>query len=150
MPPVAPNRASVGAAGLFWTRNTHGEQQRQRAGQQPAAERDPLGTGRLVPATVEEAAQISRYAVKTIHKKVSEGHFPNAQKYKVHTFRHAFASMCARNQVSYKYALDWMGHKSSDKGGARFMICTDAAAEGINIQFCWLMVNYDVPWNPAR
>jgi SNF2 family DNA or RNA helicase len=35
-------------------------------------------------------------------------------------------------------------------GGARFMICTDAAAEGINLQFCWIMINYDVPWNPAR
>ena len=30
------------------------------------------------------------------------------------------------------------------------MICTDAAGEGINLQFCWLMVNYDMPWNPAR
>jgi superfamily II DNA or RNA helicase/DNA-binding XRE family transcriptional regulator len=36
------------------------------------------------------------------------------------------------------------------EGGARFMVCTDAAAEGINLQFCWIMVNYDVPWNPAR
>jgi superfamily II DNA or RNA helicase len=35
-------------------------------------------------------------------------------------------------------------------GGARFMVCTDAAGEGINLQFCWLMVNYDIPWNPAR
>lgn len=40
--------------------------------------------------------------------------------------------------------------KSSDEGGARFMICTDAAAEGVNLQFCWIMINYDVPWNPAR
>ena len=30
------------------------------------------------------------------------------------------------------------------------MICTDAAAEGINLQFCWIMINFDVPWNPAR
>ena len=37
-----------------------------------------------------------------------------------------------------------------DDGGARFMICTDAAAEGINLQFCWIMINFDVPWNPAR
>ncbi len=36
------------------------------------------------------------------------------------------------------------------QGGARFLICTDAAGEGINLQFCWIMVNYDVPWNPAR
>ncbi len=36
------------------------------------------------------------------------------------------------------------------EGGARFLICTDAAGEGINLQFCWIMINYDVPWNPAR
>jgi superfamily II DNA or RNA helicase/DNA-binding XRE family transcriptional regulator len=36
------------------------------------------------------------------------------------------------------------------QGGARFFIGTDAAAEGINLQFCWLLVNYDIPWNPAR
>ena len=37
-----------------------------------------------------------------------------------------------------------------DQGGARYLVATDAAGEGINLQFCWLMVNYDVPWNPAR
>ena len=37
-----------------------------------------------------------------------------------------------------------------EDGGARFMICTDAAAEGINLQFCWIMINFDIPWNPAR
>lgn len=36
------------------------------------------------------------------------------------------------------------------EGGARFLICTDAAGEGINLQFCWVMINYDIPWNPAR
>ena len=34
--------------------------------------------------------------------------------------------------------------------GARIMVATDAAGEGINLQFCWLMINYDIPWNPAR
>jgi hypothetical protein len=40
--------------------------------------------------------------------------------------------------------------KSSSQAGARFLVCTDAAGEGINLQFCWIMINYDVPWNPAR
>ncbi len=40
--------------------------------------------------------------------------------------------------------------RPADQGGATIMVCTDAAAEGINLQFCWLMVNYDIPWNPAR
>ena len=39
---------------------------------------------------------------------------------------------------------------SHAEGGARFLICTDAAGEGINLQFCWIMINYDLPWNPAR
>ena len=38
----------------------------------------------------------------------------------------------------------------TDRGGASYLVATDAAGEGINLQFCWLMVNYDVPWNPAR
>ncbi len=36
------------------------------------------------------------------------------------------------------------------EGGARILVATDAAGEGINLQFCWLMINYDIPWNPAR
>ena len=40
--------------------------------------------------------------------------------------------------------------KPLDEGGANYLVATDAAGEGINLQFCWLMVNYDVPWNPAR
>ena len=38
----------------------------------------------------------------------------------------------------------------SSQGGAQYLLATDAAGEGINLQFCWLMVNYDIPWNPAR
>jgi superfamily II DNA or RNA helicase/DNA-binding XRE family transcriptional regulator len=40
--------------------------------------------------------------------------------------------------------------KPGSDGGATYMVATDAAGEGINLQFCWLMVNYDIPWNPAR
>jgi superfamily II DNA or RNA helicase len=40
--------------------------------------------------------------------------------------------------------------RPANEGGARYLVATDAAGEGINLQFCWLMVNYDIPWNPAR
>jgi adenine-specific DNA-methyltransferase len=33
---------------------------------------------------------------------------------------------------------------------AAIMIATEAAAEGVNLQFCSLVVNYDLPWNPQR
>lgn len=51
------------------------------------------------------------------------------------------------------------GSKTADKRAAlvdhfretaTIMIATEAAAEGINLQFCSLIVNYDLPWNPQR
>jgi len=51
------------------------------------------------------------------------------------------------------------GSKTADKRAAivdffryqaTIMIATEAAAEGINLQFCSLVINYDLPWNPQR
>lgn len=36
------------------------------------------------------------------------------------------------------------------KENAQILVATEAAGEGINLQFCWLMINYDIPWNPTR
>lgn len=36
------------------------------------------------------------------------------------------------------------------KHHAEVMIATEAAAEGVNLQFCSLLINYDLPWNPQR
>lgn len=36
------------------------------------------------------------------------------------------------------------------KNTAQIMIATEAAAEGINLQFCSFIINYDLPWNPQR
>ncbi|WP_419596396.1 helicase-related protein, partial [Thiolapillus sp.] len=33
---------------------------------------------------------------------------------------------------------------------AEIMIATEAAAEGVNLQFCSMVINYDLPWNPQR
>ncbi len=33
---------------------------------------------------------------------------------------------------------------------AQFLVSTDAGGEGINLQFCHVMVNYDLPWNPMK
>ena len=53
--------------------------------------------------------------------------------------------------------MDWPEREEQiarfrDEEGVRFLIATDAAGEGINLQFCHLMVNYDIPgirrgWN---
>ena len=36
------------------------------------------------------------------------------------------------------------------KNEKQVLIATEAAGEGINLQFCHLMINYDIPWNPNR
>ncbi|WP_085317621.1 SNF2-related protein [Derxia lacustris] len=40
--------------------------------------------------------------------------------------------------------VDWFREQGS------IMIATEAGAEGINLQFCSLVINYDLPWNPQR
>ena len=35
-------------------------------------------------------------------------------------------------------------------GQADILLCTEAAAEGLNFQFCGALINYDMPWNPMR
>lgn len=36
------------------------------------------------------------------------------------------------------------------KESCQVLVATEAAGEGINLQFCWLMINFDIPWNPVR
>ncbi|WP_119070542.1 SNF2-related protein [Rubrobacter indicoceani] len=36
------------------------------------------------------------------------------------------------------------------RNNAEVLIATESAAEGVNLQFCSLVVNYDLPWNPQR
>lgn len=36
------------------------------------------------------------------------------------------------------------------RSSATVMVATEAAAEGLNLQFCNLVINYDLPWNPQR
>ena len=36
------------------------------------------------------------------------------------------------------------------EGDADVLLCTEAASEGLNFQFCGALINYDMPWNPMR
>lgn len=47
--------------------------------------------------------------------------------------------------VEYKHAIvDYFRHN------AKILICTDAGSEGLNLQFCNTVINYDLPWNPMK
>lgn len=43
---------------------------------------------------------------------------------------------------------DWMKQLFKDK--MQVLIATEAGAEGINLQFCHHLINYDLPWNPMK
>lgn len=49
------------------------------------------------------------------------------------------------SQVDRRTAL--IDHFRDD---SEILIATEAAAEGVNLQFCALLINYDLPWNPQR
>ncbi|SMX45736.1 DEAD/DEAH box helicase [Maliponia aquimaris] len=49
-------------------------------------------------------------------------------------------SMITRDEVKRRFK----------EGRSEVLVCTDAAAEGLNFQFCGALVNYDMPWNPMR
>jgi len=69
--------------------------------------------------------------------------------------RQIYAAWKARNEGTDRIS----GSRTADMRSAivdyfrdegRIMIATEAGAEGINLQFCSLVINYDLPWNPQR
>jgi superfamily II DNA or RNA helicase len=48
-------------------------------------------------------------------------------------------TMTQRQEAQVRFAKD-----------CRILISTDAGGEGLNLQFCHIVVNYDIPWNPMR
>ena len=56
----------------------------------------------------------ARKLLKHLKVLCAECEFDNPSQYKLHTFRHHFASMCANHGVAHRKALAWLGHSSSD------------------------------------
>jgi superfamily II DNA or RNA helicase len=51
-----------------------------------------------------------------------------------------FWTACTKEQIRHRLRT----------GQIELLVCTDAAAEGLNLQFCGVLVNYDLPWNPMK
>ncbi|MEW5722288.1 MAG: SNF2-related protein, partial [Thermodesulfobacteriota bacterium] len=49
-------------------------------------------------------------------------------------------SLVTRDEIKRRFQERW----------ADVLVCTDAAAEGLNFQFCGALINYDLPWNPMK
>lgn len=45
---------------------------------------------------------------------------------------------------------EFVKYEFKERPGYRVMVCTESGGEGINLQFCNTMINYDLPWNPMR
>ncbi|HEY1687029.1 MAG TPA: site-specific integrase [Tepidisphaeraceae bacterium] len=55
-----------------------------------------------------------RQLLQRVKNLCAELGFASAEKFKLHSFRHHFASLCANHQVAHRKALAWLGHSSSD------------------------------------
>jgi integrase len=55
-----------------------------------------------------------RRLLKRLKKLCGRCDFKNPRQYKLHSFRHHFASLCANHNVAYRKALAWLGHSSSE------------------------------------
>lgn len=49
---------------------------------------------------------------------------------------------CSKQKIQEKFA--------DDSDSLSILVCTDAASEGLDLQSCDTLVNYDIPWNPMR
>lgn len=68
-----------------------------------------------------------------------EQRLSNSGGYKVATI-HGGKNVDERREAQWAFA----------KPDTQILIATDAAGEGINLQFCRLLINWDIPWNPNR
>lgn len=71
-----------------------------------------------------------------------------SQEYLMQYFRkHGLVAVPYRGGMN-RGKKDWM--MDLFRGRAQIMIATEAGGEGINLQFCHHMINFDLPWNPMR
>lgn len=60
---------------------------------------------------------------------------------------HHFEVVCLNGSLSLEERIEV---QDAFKNDAQIMISTDAGGEGLNLQFCHIVFNYDIPWNPMR
>ncbi len=75
----------------------------------------------------------------------------NNQPHHAHIYKSWLAKHQGADRVTGSRAIDMKAaiveHFRDD---ATILVATEAAAEGVNLQFCSLVVNFDLPWNPQR
>jgi hypothetical protein len=101
---------------------------------------------RKTQAFLASYLEANGYAGKVVTFNGSNTHPSAKQAYDRFVARHAGTDKLAGSKaVDIRSALieEFRDH-------ADILLATEAAAEGVNLQFCSLVVNYDLPWNPQR
>ncbi len=101
---------------------------------------------RKTQAFLADCLQANGYAGKVVTFNGSNTHPSAKLAYERFTSKHAGTDkLTGSKAVDIRSALieEFRDH-------AEILLATEAAAEGVNLQFCSLVVNYDLPWNPQR
>jgi len=106
----------------------------------------------------EVKLQELKKAIEEGFKKIREMH--GNEKILIFTESKDTMEYLVKKIKSWGYSVNFIygGMKLEDRINAekvfqhekQIMVATEAAGEGINLQFCHLMINYDIPWNPNR
>ncbi|UJP65133.1 SNF2-related protein [Mongoliitalea daihaiensis] len=103
-----------------------------------------------------ESKRTQEYLAELLGRKGYEGKIvlfngTNADKASKKIYQHWLAANQGSDKVTGSPTADMRAALVDEfKERAQIMIATEAAAEGINLQFCSIVVNYDMPWNPQR
>ena len=72
---------------------------------------------------------------------------PTQQMLRAFLEQHGFSVVCLNGSMSLDERRR-VQQQFADQ--ARILVSTDAGGEGLNLQFCHIAINYDLPWNPMR
>ena len=124
-------------------------------------EREIRTVAELIDATkkvIDQESEIKLRKLKETMEKLNEKHLN--EKILIFTESRDTLEYLEKRIKSWRYQVSTIhgGMKLAEriesekifKTKTQVMIATEAAGEGINLQFCHLMINYDIPWNPNR
>ncbi len=122
----------------------------------------------LIDGLIDRAQKIIREEKEVKLQELKKALFELSQKYPDPKDKKILIFTESRETMEYleKKVTDWGYSTTVIHGGMRLedrvkaesifknetdlLVATEAAGEGINLQFCHLMINYDIPWNPNR
>jgi len=75
------------------------------------------------------------------------GFVPTQEMLREFLTERGFSVVCLNGSMAMNERAD---AQAAFAGDVRIMVSTEAGGEGINLQFCHVVINYDIPWNPMR